>query len=338
MNWQFLRPDGIHIETLAGEPIDRGPTRITWSPVMAEKGGHKHFMHKEIHEQPRALTDTLRGRMGPGPTDVTLDEGMLDAIASAGRIMLTACGTSFHACLVGRLALEELARLRCEVELASELRYRSPILGEDTLVLAVSQSGETADTLAAIGEAQAEGSRVLSLVNVLDSSIARRSEWTLYTHAGPEIGVASTKAFVTQVAALMLLAVGVGLKRGLDRDRAETLLDGLRQVPRLIQRFPGTRIRDHRDRPWHRPMQICAVSRPRVWLSDRPRGGSKTQRDLVHPRRRLCRRRNETWSDCIDRTGCSLDFCRHRRTTLRESGHEPAGGTCSRRQSCGRRE
>jgi glucosamine--fructose-6-phosphate aminotransferase (isomerizing) len=230
-----IKPGKVVVTKLDGTLVTRKPRTIHWSPVMAERGGHKHFMHKEIHEQPRAIIDTLRGRLGSESADVALDPTLLDAIAKAERVTLTACGTSWHACLVGRLALEDLARLGCEVELASELRYRSPLWGPSTLVLTVSQSGETADTLAAIKAAKAGGSPVVSVVNVIDSSIARDSDHVLYTHAGPEIGVASTKAFLTQVAALMLLAVGVGRRRGLPAARATELLEGLREIPLQVE-------------------------------------------------------------------------------------------------------
>jgi len=226
-----IRCGAVEIATLDGEPVERPVRRIDWSPVMAEKDGHKHFMHKEIHEQPRAVVDTLRGRLALSGDDVELEEGLVEKVAAAERVMLTACGTSYHACAVGRLALEELARMGCEVELASELRYRHPLMGPETVTVAVSQSGETADTLAAIKEARALGSPVVSVVNVVDSSIARESDWVLYTHAGPEIGVASTKAFVTQIVALYLLAIGVARRRGLDAARAAELVEGLRQLP-----------------------------------------------------------------------------------------------------------
>ena len=232
----IIKPGEIRLETLDGAPIDRPPKRIDWSPVAAEKGGHKHFMHKEIYEQPRAVTDTLRGRLLDVGADVSLDEIDLEPLLDIKRIMMTACGTSWHACLVGRLALEDLAQVGCEVELASELRYRTPMMGPDTLCVAVSQSGETADTLAAIREAKKQGSRVLSVVNVLDSSIARESDSVLYTHAGPEIGVASTKAFVTQVVALYLFALGMARKKGsMDAGRVRKLIDGLRQTPLHIE-------------------------------------------------------------------------------------------------------
>ena len=233
--------NGIRMMSMSGELIERSSRRIDWSPVMAEKAGHKHFMHKEIFEQPRALGDTLRGRINDDASDVLLEPGLLERANQCNRIMLTACGTSWHSCLVGRMALEEMARIGCEVELASELRYRHPLLDENTLVVAVSQSGETADTLAAIREAKRLGSPVLSIVNVLDSSIARESDFVLYTHAGPEIGVASTKAFLTQVAVLLLFAVGLGRKKDLNRDRAAQVLKELRSVPLLIEQIPKAR-------------------------------------------------------------------------------------------------
>lgn len=223
------------VTDLQGKTIEREPKRIDWSPVMAEKGGHKHFMHKEIHEQPRAISDTLRGRVGSKEEPVLIDEALLEAITSSQRVMFTACGTSYIACLMGRLAFEDLIRIGCEVELASELRYRNPMMGEETLVVAVSQSGETADTLAAVKEAKTLGCKVLAIVNVIDSSIAREADHVLYTHAGPEIGVASTKAFITQVVALYLLAIGAGEKRNLPRARAEALIAGLRHLPLTIE-------------------------------------------------------------------------------------------------------
>lgn len=235
----IVEETGIRLMSLEGSSIDRPSRRIDWSPVMAEKAGHKHFMHKEIFEQPRALGDTLRGRILDDDSNVLLEDGLFDRAETCNRVMLTACGTSWHSCLVGRMALEELARIGCEVELASELRYRHPLLGPDTLVIAVSQSGETADTLAAIREAKRLGSPVMSIVNVLDSSIARESDFVLYTHAGPEIGVASTKAFLTQVAVLLLFAIGLGRRRNLSADRAAEILRELRRVPLLIEEILG---------------------------------------------------------------------------------------------------
>ena len=232
----LIEPGQITISQIdSGEPVQRASKTIDWSPTMVEKGGHPHFMHKEMFEQPRALADTIRGRVNLEADDVEFSEAMLDIPESVERVIFTACGTSWHSCLIGRLALEEFARMGCEVELASELRYRKPLLGPETLIVAVSQSGETADTLAAIKEAKACGSPVSAIVNVVDSSIARIADSVLYTRAGPEIGVASTKAFLTQLAALYLFAIGVGRQRGLSEEKARELLLGLQTIPRLLE-------------------------------------------------------------------------------------------------------
>jgi glucosamine--fructose-6-phosphate aminotransferase (isomerizing) len=217
-----LTADGVTVEDAAGKPVERKPRRIEWSALAAEKGGHKHFMHKEIHEQPRAVADTLRGRVLPQQADVSLDGIELDPafVRSLDKIVILACGTSWHAGLSGRLMIEALARIPVEVELASEFRYRNPIVGPRTLALAISQSGETADTLAAVKEAKARGAHAFSICNVFGAAIPRESEGTLYTRAGPEIGVASTKAFTTQLVALFLVALKLGKLRGLIDDAA----------------------------------------------------------------------------------------------------------------------
>ncbi|HJZ85145.1 MAG TPA: glutamine--fructose-6-phosphate transaminase (isomerizing), partial [Polyangia bacterium] len=198
-----VSPAGARITDLEGRERAREPQVITWSAVQAEKAGYKHFMLKEIHEQPRAVTDTLRGRLSLERHDVVLDDIELDP-QSYRKIFLIACGTSYHCALVGKFLIEGIARLSVEVDLASEFRYRDPILGAGDLLVAISQSGETADTLAAVKEAKQRGARVLGVVNVLGSSIVRVADWALYTHAGPEIGVASTKAFTTQLAVMAL--------------------------------------------------------------------------------------------------------------------------------------
>jgi len=230
----LLTPREIRIEGPGGAPVSRKPRRIEWSAVAAEKEGHKHFMHKEIFEQPRAVADTIRGRMLLEEGDVALDGIELDADSarSLERLTIVACGTSWHAGLSGRTMIEQLARLPVEVELASEFRYRDPVVGPRVLCLAVSQSGETADTLAAVKEAKRRGARAVAICNVVGSAIPRECDGTLYTHAGPEIGVASTKAFTTQLAALFLLAVKLGRLRGtLTAEQAVGHLEALRQVP-----------------------------------------------------------------------------------------------------------
>jgi glucosamine--fructose-6-phosphate aminotransferase (isomerizing) len=206
--------------------------------VAAEKDGHKHFMHKEIFEQPRAVTDTIRGRVSLEDGDVVLDGMDLDPawVKEIDRVVVVACGTSWHAGLSGRLMIEQLARLPVDVELASEFRHRDPVVGAKTFVLAISQSGETADTLAAVKEAKKRGARAFAICNVLGSAIPRECQGTLYTHAGPEIGVASTKAFTTQLAALFLLAVKLGRLRGtLTAEAAREHLEALVKLPKQME-------------------------------------------------------------------------------------------------------
>ncbi len=234
-----LLADGARIETLSGERVERASRTVDWSPVQAEKGGYKHFMLKEIFEQPRSVEDTLRGRIDLARGDLVAEElGLTDEIATGiERVYFVACGTSFHAALVGRYWVEQLARVPACAELASEVRYREPIFTSKDLVVAVSQSGETADTLAALHAAKEAGARILGVVNVVDSAIARAADGALYTHAGPEIGVASTKCFTTQLAALLMLSIFLGRRRGsLSQERAQSLLQDLVQVPNEMRR------------------------------------------------------------------------------------------------------
>jgi len=225
---------GIRLSTFDGKPVDRPLRRIEWSPTAAEKSGFKHFMLKEIHEQPRAIEDTLRGRLDLLEADVHSAEiGLSDAqIAGIKRVYLLACGTSHHAALIGRHYVESIARIPANVEIASEFRARDAIVGEGDLVVAVSQSGETSDTLAALREAKKKGALVLAVANVIGSAIPRDSHASFYTHAGPEIGVASTKCFTTQLAVMLMLSIHLGRKQGtLSKQRAAELLDGLVKIP-----------------------------------------------------------------------------------------------------------
>ena len=233
-----LSEDGVQVLDREGRPIDREPRAIGWDPVSVEKGGYDRFMQKEIYEQPRAITDTISTRVLEAEGDVDLNGIDLSAerVAGVRRIALVACGTAWHSCLVGKYMIEQLAGIPCDVDLASEFRYRNPILGEDVLVIPVSQSGETADTLAALREGKAQGSRVLAVCNVRDATIARESHDVLYTHAGPEIGVASTKAFTTQVVALYMLALKLGRVRGkLSREEGRRRVQDLMRLPRLVE-------------------------------------------------------------------------------------------------------
>ncbi len=238
-DFALLSEDGVRVVDSEGRPLDRDLMTVQWDPVSAERGGYDHFMQKEIFEQPRAITDTIGTRVNEAELDVDLD-GIEFSPAEVERlrsISLVACGTASYACMVGKYMIEQLAGIPCEVDLASEFRYRRPILGPDCLVLPVSQSGETADTLAALREGKEQGSRVLSVCNVRESTIARESDDVLYTQAGPEIGVASTKAFVTQVVALFLVGLKLALVRGrLSRDEIRAHLHDLMRLPRLVER------------------------------------------------------------------------------------------------------
>jgi len=234
-----LTPERIEVFDRSGNLVNRPVRRIDWTPMMAEKGGHKHFMHKEMHEQPRALADTLRGRILLSEGDVQFEDfGLgLEEVKALTKLTILACGTSWHSGLAGRLMIEKLARLPVEVELAHEFRYRDPIVGPSHLAMAISQSGETADTLAALKEAKARGARTLALCNVVGSSMTREAEFTVLTNAGPEIGVASTKAFTTQLLSLYLLGVKLGRMRGqLSVEQAKTLLTDATLLPLLVEK------------------------------------------------------------------------------------------------------
>jgi glucosamine--fructose-6-phosphate aminotransferase (isomerizing) len=229
---------GVELTTLDRRPVSREPVRIAWDPIMAEKGGYRHFMLKEIYEQPRALADTFRGRLDLEAGDVMLPELNLDAAGAQAirRVVLVACGTSWHAAMLGRTMIERLAGIPAEVDLASEFRYRDAIVGPDTLVVAISQSGETADTIGAVKAARLKGCPVVAITNVVGSALARESTGLLQMHAGPEIGVASTKAFSTMIVAGYLLAVWLGRRRGaLTPEEAKKRLHDLVEVPRLVE-------------------------------------------------------------------------------------------------------
>ncbi|MCI0545987.1 MAG: glutamine--fructose-6-phosphate transaminase (isomerizing) [Candidatus Rokubacteria bacterium] len=230
--------DGVEITTLDGAPVERVPTRILWDPILAEKGGYRHFMLKEIYEQPRAVADTLRGRVVPEGGSVVLPEITLDpeVVASLARVVLVACGTSNHAALVGRFLIERLAGLAAEVDVASEFRYRDAVLGPETLVIAISQSGETADTLGAVRAARLKGAPIIGITNVVGSALAREATSVLYTHAGPEIGVASSKTFTSTAVACYLLALWLGRERGaMPPEEGRKHLQALLELPRLME-------------------------------------------------------------------------------------------------------
>jgi glucosamine--fructose-6-phosphate aminotransferase (isomerizing) len=229
---------GVAIEDASGARVERQPQRIAWNAVQAEKGGYRHFMLKEIHEQPRAVRDTLLGRVDLEAGALHLEElgPAENGLRDAERVMILACGTSWHAALVGKFLIEQIAGVPTEVDYGSEFRYRTPILGPATLAVAISQSGETADTLAAFREAKTRGATPVAICNVQGSMVTREAAGVLLTHAGPEIGVASTKAFTAQVVAVSLLALHMGRTRGtLQAARCRELLEGLARVPHLME-------------------------------------------------------------------------------------------------------
>jgi glucosamine--fructose-6-phosphate aminotransferase (isomerizing) len=235
-----VRPTGVSFQKQDGSPLVKESMRIPWDPIMAEKGGYKHFMLKEIHEQPRAVRDTLLGRVSLEDQTIHLEEIKLtDAeLRRAERMQIIACGTSWHAGQVGKFLIEQLAKIPVEVDYASEYRYRKPMLDDRCLSVFISQSGETADTLAAEREARSQGAKALAICNVRGSMLTRECDGTIYTHAGPEIGVASTKAFTSQIVALTLLALKLGRVRGTIADaEMNELIRALYHIPAQMERY-----------------------------------------------------------------------------------------------------
>ena len=233
-----ITPEGVKLTDFDGKPVKREVQRITWDPIMAEKGGFKHFMLKEIYEQPRAVRDTSLGRVSQDTGKIFLDEMDISdqEFKDFKKVQITACGTSWHAGLAGKFMIERLARLPVEVDYASEYRYRDPITGADELTVLITQSGETADTIAAQREAKAKHSKTLAVCNVVGAMIAREAAGTIYTHAGPEIGVASTKAFTAQLTALFLLALHLGELRGtLSTEDTKRLINELTMIPGKLE-------------------------------------------------------------------------------------------------------
>ncbi len=232
-----VKPNSIYIEH-KGEEVKRESLKVTWDAITAEKGGFRHFMLKEIYEQPRAITDTFRGRIKQQSHKIPLEELNLtdDEIKKFKRIYIVACGTAWHASLVTKFYIESLAKIPVEVDYGSEFRYREPLIDKDTLFIAVSQSGETADTLGSLELAKSRGAKTLAICNVVGSSISRKADCVLYTHAGPEISVASTKAFVTQLVAGYLLSIRLAsAKNQIDEKESTNLIEELVHLPSLIK-------------------------------------------------------------------------------------------------------
>ena len=234
-----ITAQGLELSTIDDQPVQRDPVRILWDPIMAEKGGYRHFMLKEMYEQPRAITDTFRGRVAPETGNILLPDVTLDpsSVKAIQRVVFVACGTASYASLLGRSMIERLAGLPAEVDLASEFRYRDALVGPETLVVAVSQSGETADTLGAVKAARLKGAPILAITNVVGSALSREATATLYMHAGPEICVASTKAFSTMVVACYLLSLWLGRLRGvLTAEDVRKRVQDLVEIPRLVEK------------------------------------------------------------------------------------------------------
>jgi glucosamine--fructose-6-phosphate aminotransferase (isomerizing) len=229
---------GVEFTDFFGRPVSKATQRVLWDPIMAEKAGYKHFMLKEIFEQPTAARETILGRVSQDSGKVFLEEmKVTDArLRAVEKVTILACGTSWHAGLVGKFMIETLARVPVEVDYGSEYRYRTPIVGPNALAIVITQSGETADTLAALREAKRDGASSISICNVVGSMATRETDGTIYTHAGPEIGVASTKAFTSQLVALYLFALRLGQVRGtLTAEASRPHIDALLQLPQLLE-------------------------------------------------------------------------------------------------------
>jgi len=235
-----VTPAGVQLSDFNGKPIQRQVQHVTWDPIMAEKGGFKHFMLKEIYEQPPTVRDTALGRVSQDTGQIFLDEIEISEaeFRAARKINIIACGTSWHAALAGKFMIEALARVPVEVDYGSEWRYRNPIVDQDTITLVISQSGETADTIAAQREAKSRGSKTLAICNVVGSMITREAAGTIYTHAGPEIGVASTKAFTGQLTALYIFAMYLAQVRGvMDRGQSRAAMQELMLIPGKLEQI-----------------------------------------------------------------------------------------------------
>ena len=312
-----LTKQSVRVTDFDGNPIEPVKQRITWDPILAEKGGFKHFMLKEIYEQPRAVRDTVQGRISLDTGHVFLDEMKNiteDDFKRFTSIKIAACGTSLHAGLAGKYMIEQLARINVDVDYASEFRYRDPVLDENTLLLVISQSGETADTIAAMREVKPRRVKALAICNVQGSMIMREADGTILTHAGPEIGVASTKAFTSQMIALYLLALYLGQVRGvLSTDEAKYHAQELAELPvkmeHLLNDSDGI---EELSREFFRVTDFLYLGRG-INFPIALEGALKLKGDFLHSRRRLSSRRDEAWSQRADRRASAGDVHQHAR-------------------------
>ncbi len=323
------------ITTADGEPVERAVETVDWDQETAEKGGFETFMLKEIHEQADAVAETIADRTARGD-GVDLDEqGALDEAILAGvkRIVVVACGTAYHAGLIGRYAIEEWARLPVELDIASEYRYRNPVVGPGDLVIGISQSGETADTLAAMRLARERGATVLAITNTMGSQATREADGVLYTRAGLEIGVAATKTFVCQVAVMYLLGLRLAELRGtLAPERIAELVAELKRLPHCIDELiDDCEARARRDRRDLLGRGVLPVHRPPRRPAGRAGGRAEAEGDLLHLDRRLRRRRDEARPDRAARRGHAGRLRRHALAGAREARLQHPGGARSRR-------
>ena len=310
----ILTLQGVRVVDFDNRPVTPKVQHITWDPIMAEKGGFKHFMQKEIFEQPRAVRDTLLGRISQETGKVFLDEMDIteEEFRNFREVKIVACGTSWHAALAGKFMIERLAQIPVEVDYGSEFRYRDPIINKNTLVIAISQSGETADTLAAQREARLKDAKILAICNVVGSMLTREANGTIYTHAGPEIGVASTKAFTGQLTALMLTALYLAQVRGkLTPAIAQTLMQELTRIPHKIETILQHDSDVEELAKQFFPSQRFPVSRTWYSLSDRAGRRTKAEGNFVHPRRGLSRWGDEARSERFNRRESSRRRDRH---------------------------
>ena len=301
--------------------------RLDWKPDAVELGGHAHYMLKEIREQPETVHDACRGRIRRA--EATAQFGGLNLsprqLRRVRRIVFAACGTSWHAALVGEYLIERLAHLPVEVEYASEFRYRNAPLDERTLVFVLSQSGETADTLGALREAKRKGHPTLAIVNTVGSTIAREAEGGIYLHAGPEVGVASTKAFSAQVAVLTLLALYFGRIRHMSFPDGLAAIDAIERVPEWLGQILAREDAHHRGRRAACRGPQRSLPRPRPALPRRARRGAQAEGDQLHPRRGLPHRRDEARPDCPHRSRHPLGLRRSTRLAPRQDPEQHRG-------------
>ena len=330
-DWAVLTPRGATIYGADGQEVAREIKQTAFSGALIGRGNYRHFMHKEIHEQPAVLGDTLRSFASPVDHRITLPDLPID-FATLPRLAMVACGTAAYACMVGRYWFEQLAGLPVDLDIGSEFRYRGTPLVPGSAALFVSQSGETMDTLEAMRCVKAHDLQTIALVNVPDSTLAREADCHLRTLAGPEIGVASTKAFTTQLATLACLAIGAARARGrLTPEREAELHPGARRGAGQGRRGPDARrrLRAHRARAGARPRR--PLHRPGHELRHRARGCAQAEGDQLHPRRGLCRRGAQARPDRADRRGRSGDRGGAARSSVRQDREQSAGGGGARR-------